>query len=362
MPTTTPAPALPATMTGVYLPGDATAALRELPVPRPGPGQVLLEIGASGICGSDIGYIYRGHKGHRGEEGSAYKGVVAGHEPAGRIVAVGEGVRRFGVGDRVLQYHIVGCGRCTACRAGYFISCAASSRAAYGWQRDGGHAPWMLAEESTTIALPDELSMVDGALIACGVGTVYEGLSRIAVDGRDQLVVVGLGPVGLLAALVARGMGVRTVIGVEPSAPRRTFAAGTDLFDDVVDPTEAAAHVAAATDGRGASASIDCSGATAGRSVAVDVAAEWGRVSLVGEGGRLETEVSDALLHKHLTLHASWVTSLQGMEAVTRHLVAWGLRPSRIVSDQHPLAEADRAYRLAAGDSAGKVCLLGAAE
>ena len=338
------------TMTGVYLPGDSTAVLRDLPVPEPGPGQVLVEVGASGICGSDIGYIYHEHKGHRGVDGPAYRGVVAGHEPSGRIVATGPGCRRFGDGDRVIVYHIAGCGLCDNCRRGYFISCTAPQRQAYGWQRDGGHARYVLAEESTCVPLPDELSYVDGALIACGFGTAYEGLRRIGVNGDGDLLVVGLGPVGLAAGVIGRGMGARRIVGVEPSAPRREWAAGLGAFDDVVAPDAGVAPSFATA--------IDCSGSRAGRATAIAGAAEWGRVSLVGEGGTLETEVSDALLHKQLTLYASWVTSLTAMSELAGNLARWGLCPERVVSDRFPLEEADKAYALAAGASRGKVVLL----
>ena len=81
------------------------------------------------------------------------------------------------------------------------ISCTSSYRAAYGWQRDGGMAPYILAEEKDLVALPDELSHTDGAQVECGFGTVYEGLEKIGVSGDDAILVVGLGPVGL-AALV----------------------------------------------------------------------------------------------------------------------------------------------------------------
>ena len=136
----------PATMRGVRLPGDSTAVVDTLPVPEPGPGQVLLRIGASGICGSDIGYIYHEHKTHRGVDGPAYRGVVAGHEPSGTVVQTGPGCRRFGLGDRVIVYHIAGCGLCDNCRSGYMISCTSPNNASYGWQRDGGHAEYLLAE------------------------------------------------------------------------------------------------------------------------------------------------------------------------------------------------------------------------
>lgn len=349
---------IPTTMEGVFLPGDSTAVLREQAVPKPGPGQVLLRVGASGICGSDIGYIYRGYKGYRGIDGPAYQGVIAGHEPAGTIVAVGEGVTRFAVGDRVLQYHIVGCGLCDNCRRGYYVSCM-SSRESYGWQRDGGHAPYLLAEQRTCIPLPDELSFVDGALIACGFGTAYEGLRRTGLSGDQDLVVVGLGPVGLAAGMIGHGMGAGKVIGVEVSAERRAWADELGVFDATIEAGEGALDaILELTGGVGAGVTIDCSGSRPGRSLALEAAAEWGNVSLVGEGGELQTEVSDTLLHKQLTIHTSWVTSLATMTELATNLVRWGLRPERVVSDRFSLAQADDAYRLAAGSSRGKVVIV----
>src|SRR5215218_6381909 len=180
-------------MRGAYLPGGRRVDLREVPVPDPGPGQVLVQMRASSICGSDLRAIYREHLG-TGDE--AYRGVIGGHEPAGEIVEVGPDCRRFAVGDRVALYHIAGCGLCADCRAGYMISCMSPSRAAYGWQRDGGHADLLLAEERTCVALPDSLTFLDGACVACGFGTAYEAVTRAAVSGRDAVLVVGLGPVG----------------------------------------------------------------------------------------------------------------------------------------------------------------------
>jgi threonine dehydrogenase-like Zn-dependent dehydrogenase len=345
-------------MKGVYLPGNSTAVVRELDVPEPGHGQLLLRVGASGICGSDLGYIYHEHKTHKGQDGAAYKGVVAGHEPSGQVVAAGPGCRRFGAGDRVIVYHIAGCGACPNCRAGHLISCSdAERRAAYGWQRDGGHAEYLLVEESTCVPLPDELTYVDGALIACGFGTAYEGLRRTAVSGRDDFLVVGLGPVGLAAAMIARGMGARRVLGVERSAARVAYAEGLGLFDHVVPAGDDAVDRIVELTGGGCAVTMDCSGSAPGRSVAIGGAAEWGRVSLVGEGGRLETEVSDLLLHKQLTLFASWVTSVPAMEELARNLVRWGLSPRTLVTDVLPLEEADEAYRRAASGTSGKVVL-----
>jgi threonine dehydrogenase-like Zn-dependent dehydrogenase len=150
-----------ATMSGVVLPGDSTVKHVEVDVPEPGHGQVLLQMKASSICGSDIRAIYREHLGSRPE---AYCGVIAGHERCGQVVVVGPGRRRLSVGDRIVVYHIAGCGVCEECRHGYMIGCTSPLRAAHGWQRDGGHAEFLLAAEATCILLPDEPSYVVGAL------------------------------------------------------------------------------------------------------------------------------------------------------------------------------------------------------
>ena len=181
-------------MKGVILPGECRVEIKEFPIPEPGYGQVLVKMKASSVCGSDIRAIYRRHLG-KGPEG--YQSVIAGHEPCGQIVKLGPGCRQFGEGDRVTIYHISGCGVCRDCREGYMINCTSPLRAAYGWQRNGGHADYLLAEENTCIALPDALSYVDGALVACGFGTVYEALDRVRVSGKDKVLVTGMGPVGM---------------------------------------------------------------------------------------------------------------------------------------------------------------------
>src|SRR3712207_370254 len=199
-------------MSGVVLPGDSSVEHVRVEVPEPGHGQVLLKMKASSICGSDIRAIYREHLGHGAE---AYRGVIAGHEPCGQVVAVGPSCRRLAPGDRVVVYHIAGCGVCEECRHGYAIGCTSPQRAAYGWQRDGGHAEYLLADETTCILLPEPLTYADGALVSCGFGTAYEGLLRLGLSGRDRLLITGLGPVGLAAAMLGRALGAGPIIGTD---------------------------------------------------------------------------------------------------------------------------------------------------
>lgn len=196
------------TMQAAYLPGNSSVDLVSVAVPTPSHGEVLIDIKASTICGSDIRCIYHEHVG-RGPEG--YQGVIAGHEPSGIIVEAGPGCRRFRTGDRVIVYHISGCGVCNDCRRGYMISCTNQEyRRAYGWQRDGGMAEYLLAEEKDLIPLPDALTYLDGAQVACGFGTVYEALSKIGINGDHAVLIAGLGPVGLAAGALCRKMGAES--------------------------------------------------------------------------------------------------------------------------------------------------------
>ncbi len=344
-------------MRGVLLPGQRRVEFVQVPVPEPGHGQVLLKMKASSICGSDIRAIYREHLGH-GPEG--YQGVIAGHEPCGQIAKVGPGCKRFKEGDRVILYHISGCGVCNDCREGYMISCTSEHRAAYGWQRDGGHADYCLAEESTCVTLPDALSYVDGALVACGFGTVYEALNRVLVSGQDRVLLTGMGPVGMAAGLIAKKMGATLVIGADISQTRLDFALATGSIDVAVraDAEDARGQVLALTEGMGCEVSVDCSGSPAGRLLALQGTRRWGRCAMVGEGGTVNFDVSQTIIHNQITVYGSWVTSLGHMEDLVEKLVEWELKPEVIVSHRFTLDQAAEAYRVADEGQSGKVVIV----
>ncbi len=344
------------TMRGVVLPGDRRVEYVARPVPEPGHQQVLLAVRASSICGSDIRAIYREHLGHGPE---AYQGVIAGHEPCGQVVAVGPGCARLQAGDRVVVYHIAGCGQCTQCRAGYQIGCTSQVRAAYGWQRDGGHAEFLLAEESSCLYLPEELDFVDGALVSCGFGTAYEALLRLGVSGRDTALVVGLGPVGLAAAMLARALGASSVMGVDVAEQRLALARDLGLVDAAVRAGGAdAAEVRELTRDRGFTVTLDCSGTAEGRVLALSSTADWGRCVFVGEGGDVSFDVSPLLIHKQISLYGSWVTSIGHMEELLEALARWQLVPSRVVTHRFGLDDAAEAYQVADQGRSGKVCLV----
>lgn len=343
-------------MKAAYLPGNSTTELREAPVPEPGHGEVLLRMKASTICGSDIRCIYHEHLG-KGPEG--YQGVVAGHEPCGQIVKAGPGCRRFGEGDRVVVYHISGCGVCNDCRRGYMISCTSEKyRRAYGWQRDGGMADYLLAEEKDLVLLPDTLTYADGAQIACGFGTVYEGLEKIGISGNDAVLVTGLGPVGLAAAMLCRAMGARTLIGIDVVPERMALAKQLGLCDHVlVSGPDNVREVRDLTGGQGVERSVDCSAHPAARATALQSTRKWGRMVMLGEGGSFTFNPSPDMIHDQKTLYGSWVTSIWKMEELVERLVRWNLHPADLITHRFAIEQVADAYALMASGKCGKVAV-----
>ena len=343
-------------MTGAILPGNSTVEFGQFDIPRPGHGQVLVKTMASTICGSDIRCIYREHTG-KGAEGYI-PGTIAGHEPCGVIAEEGEGLKRFKKGDRVIIYHISGCGVCYDCRKGYAISCTSEHRQAYGWQRNGGMAPYILAEEKDLIPLPDELTYVDGAQVACGFGTTYEALEKIGVSGDDAVLVVGLGPVGLATAMLAKAMGANKIIGAEYTGERIKIAENTGLFDNVVKSDDAALEkIKALTGGAGVEKAVDCSANDKGRQLAIRATRAYGKIAFVGEGNSCTFMPSPDIIHGQKTIYGSWVTSIWKMEDLVERLVRWNLHPDVLITHRFPLDKADDAYALMASGKCGKVAV-----
>ncbi|RGU91363.1 alcohol dehydrogenase [Clostridium sp. AF15-17LB] len=345
---------IPAKMSGMKLPGGAKVQPVTCDVPKPGPGQVLLKMKAASLCGSDLKYIYFEHTDKTG--GARYDDVIAGHEPSGQVVAVGDKVDDFKEGDRVVVYHIQGCGYCDECRKGFYINCQQPERRAYGWQRDGALAEYMVADADTCIHLPDFLTYEDGAMIACGFGTAYQGLLRANVSGNDRVLVMGLGPVGQAALILAKALGAQTV-GVDISEERMEMARAIGADEVLPGDDDVVENIMKLTGGKGVEVAVDCSGSSIGRHRCLEAARMWGNVVFLGEQGTVTFEPSPLLLHKNLTLHGSWVTSVGNMEKLVELLDRKKIHPSQIITHRFPLKETDKAFEVFATGRTGKVCI-----
>ncbi len=346
------------TMKGAILPGNSTVEMKEFKIPSPSHGEVLIKMKSSTICGSDIRCIYHEHLG-KGPEGYQ-KGMIAGHEPCGQIVETGPGCRRFKDGDRVIVYHISGCGLCNDCRRGYMISCTSEKyRRAYGWQRDGGMAEYLLAEEKDLVLLPDSLSYSDGAQVACGFGTVYEGLEKIGICGNDTVLIAGLGPVGLATAMLAQAMGADRIIGIEAIDERIAIAENLCLFDIVLKAgPNNVQQVRDLTGGMGAEKTVDCSANDKARLTCIQAARKWGKIVFLGEGGTCAFQPSPDIIHDQKTIYGSWVTNIWRMEELVERIVRWGIHPEELITHRFSLDNVADAYTLMASGKCGKVAVV----
>ena len=213
-------------MRGAVFAGHRKIELREFPDPTPGPGEVVLAIKASGLCGSDLKF-YRPAPGEAQRAlglGDVSEPLIGGHEPCGVVEAVGPGVSEAEArpGMRVMCHHYAGCGVCKHCRVGWSQLCR-NGFVVYGVTAHGAHADYMKVPARTLVALPDELSFTTGAAISCGSGTAYNALRRMDVSGRDTLAVFGQGPVGLAATQLGTAMGAR-VFAIDMTKERLEFA------------------------------------------------------------------------------------------------------------------------------------------
>ena len=345
-------------MQGVVFPGDRKVAFENFDDPTPGPGEAVLEMKASGMCGSDLKF-YRATTESGGPAalglGELSGPVIAGHEPCGAVAALGPGgdAAAVAVGDRVMVHHYKGCGHCAHCGTGWSQLCRGGP-VVYGATGHGGHAPYMLAPVSTLVPLPEALSFSTGAAISCGTGTAFGALGRLELSGRDTIAVFGQGPVGLSATQLAAAMGAR-VIALDVGAERRALAtemgAESAVDPGAEDPVEALREL---TRGDGVDMALDCSGAAAAREAAVRSTRVWGKVCFVGEGGGVTLDVSRDVLRKQLTIVGSWTFSRFGQAECARFVAERGIDVDALFSHRYRLDEAEDAYRLFDTQTTGK--------
>lgn len=339
-------------MRALRIVGEREVAVRERPEPIAGPGEVVVAIRSTAICGSDL------HPYRHPTAAQLEVDYVPGHEPAGVVHELGPGVADWTVGDRVVVYFRRTCGRCLYCRTGHRNVCA-NRRTSYGHGAgaDGSHAEFMAVETASLMRLPDDLSFEDGAVLACQAGTAYWPLKRLAVSGRDVLVVSGLGPVGLLATMFAVPMGAR-VVGVDPSAERRRLAEALGATR-TLDPT--AGDVAEALrqiHPGGADKLIETSGANAAHAVVGDLLRPLGTAAIVGLGSEEFKMPLMRLVHRELTVFGTSIYPDTLFGEICDFLRAHKVRLDAVVSHRFPLDRAPEAFRVAESATAGKVAFV----
>lgn len=334
-------------MKAVVFTGDRQLEVTEVPDPTPGPGEVIIEIKASGMCGTDLRLL-------RAPAGSRPR-LIAGHEPCGVVAELGPGVSpiQAQIGQRVMDHHYAGCGVCVHCREGWTQLCDEGS-VVFGNTAHGAHAEYMKVPAYTLVPLPDELSFAAGAAVSCGTGTAYGGLMRLGLSGRDTIAIFGQGPVGLSGTQLAAAMGAR-VIALDIDAARRErarhFGAETVIdpaADDAVEALETLTH------GRGVDCVLDCTSSPEARVQGVRATRTWGRVCWVGMGGDVNFSVDTDIIKRQITLLGSWTFSQNGQAECARFVVDRGVDVDALFTHRWRLEQAAEAYALFDQQSAGK--------
>lgn len=348
-------------MKGVVFLGDRKLELRDFADPTPGPHDVVLEIKASGMCGSDL-HNYRAPAQAEGTVTGGIKrasGTIAGHEPCGVVVAVGSAVapNQAKIGQRMMDHHYDGCGGCKHCRGGWTQMCLEGTTV-FGSGGHGGHAKYMKVPAHTLVPLPDSLSFMTGAAISCGTGTAYGALKRLNLQGGETIAIFGQGPVGLSATQLAAAMGAR-VIALDVSAERldraKDFGA-TELINaksnDVVSAIRDLTH------GEGAHKTLDCSSAPDARAAAVRAVRSWGTACYVGERGQVTLDVSPDILRRQVTIVGSWTFSKQGQAECAEFVADHNIDVEKLFTHRWTLDQADEAYKLFDKQTDGKAVII----
>ncbi len=321
--------------------GQARVEVCQVPQPEPGPGEVLLRVRASALCGSEL-HAYRG-------QGSG--GNIPGHEMAGEVVALND-VRGIAIGDRMAVQIMSGCERCVHCLAGDPEHC--NERHLH----TGGHAEYVALPAGCCLPIPPEITWAEGVLLGGDtIGTPYHAQRRLDLSPADRVAVFGCGPVGLGAVTLLHFFGVQ-IFAVEPIAYRRQLARrlGADVG---IDPTaeDAVTRIKELTGGRGVEVALDCSGVAATTGMALDSAAVHGRVALIGEKGEATIHPSPQFIRKELTAIGSWYFTGADYFRIL-DLYRRGLDVSGLITHRFPLEEADQAFATFSSGQSGKVLIL----
>jgi L-iditol 2-dehydrogenase len=320
--------------------GPGSMPLEHRHDPVAGPGQVVVAVRASGVCGSDV-------HGFMGATGRRRVGVVMGHEAAGVVAEIGDGVDRFAPGDRVVLRSILACGRCDRCLAGEPNICR--DRLGLGMQIDGAYAERVVVPEAMAEAIPGALGDVAAALVE-PLAVAMHAVAITPFGPDDTVVIVGGGSIGLLTLLAVRRRGAGRVVVTDRDAHRlavaRQLGAGEVVDVATADPV---AVVDAVTDGRGADAVFEAVGIAATVEQSIAVARPGGQVTWVGNSAPEVPLRMQQLVTRELTIRGSYAYADE-FEAAIHALATRTIDASAIVETTGGLEEAEELFRsLAAG-------------
>ena len=328
--------------------GDITA-LEQRPVPKVGDGEILLKLRVVGFCGTDLFKL---------NTGSAAVGTVLGHELVGEVIAIGDGVDGFEVGNRVAVPHHVPCGECVVCRRGNETMCETFRE---NLMEPGGFADTVLirprAVEFAAHVLPDHVSD-EAAVFVEPAACVLRGVERSGITSEGTAVVLGGGSMGLLHLLVLRAAlpGVKVVV-IDPVAERRDLARELWAAEATAPGDAALAAVQSLTEGTGADAVFDTVGGNRTLQAGLDLSRQGGSIVLfahAGEGERADFDLNDLFKYERRIL-GTYSGAVKEQVGIFELITSGALDPTPLVTHSMPLNEFQKGVDLVRQQKALKV-------
>ena len=320
-------------------PGDGNMELRDTEVPKPGPGQVLVEVKAAGICGSDL-HIY-----HWDIAFAMRPPMIVGHEFSGVIVENGPGVDGWKPGDRVTaEPSAIICGECRYCRTGAYNLCA--NRRVMGYWVNGVFAEYVVVGAHRLHRLPDRTSFEEGALtepLACCVHAVHE---LTGVEVGDFVAVTGPGAIGLLCAQLAKAEGAEVMmIGTNADMDRLATAKSLGIDHCVnLEETDPLVYAQERTEGYGADVVFECAGAGPAAALGIELARKQGKYTQVGLFGKPITLNFERIAYKELLVTGSLSQRYTAWKRTIRIMELGRIDLRAVISDTFPLSRWKEAF------------------
>jgi L-iditol 2-dehydrogenase len=338
---------VPATMRAAVYRGKGRVVVEDVPVPSVGAGEVLIRVAACGICGTDIKKI---------EFGFVAAPQIFGHEVAGTVVALGSGVTKWKMGDRVMSFHHIPCGACFYCERRLFSQCPSYKKVGLtaGFDPNGGGfaqyvkaMPWMA--ERGMVAIPNDISFDEASFIE-PVNTCIKAVEKARVAAGETVLVMGLGPIGLLLLMLSKLAGA-TVIGSDPMPERRAKSRSLGA-DSALDPRQGrlAEEIRPRTGGRGADVVLVAVPIPSALADALSLARPGGRVLLFAQNDpQMKIEFPAAAVGvEEKEILGSYSAAVDRQEESARLIFSHDLPVRELVSHRFSLEDMNQALQLAA--------------
>ena len=332
--------------------GPGNLELKEIKEPKPRRDEVLVEVVAAGICGTDV---------HIKHDQTFYTPpVILGHEYAGKVVEVGSDVTGVAIGDAIVSPATAYCGKCYQCKTGHMNRCTSETKRILGTSRaNGAFAKYLTVPEYIVHKVPKGVSMEEAALAEPTACVVHSVIDKSPIMPGDVVVVQGPGTMGLIAAQIAKAMGAGKVIVTGVSADQWRFdiakKIGVDLTLDVQKDQNPLKTVLNETDGRGADVVIEASGACIACNQALNFVKVAGHVTLLGiRGTPLEIDL-DAIALKELTMSGTWGTLPSTWVTTLRLMDSKKIDVTPLITHRIPLNDWEKGFELMEQQKAIKV-------